>query len=118
MLNSTRDAIRATIKAVSALDPSVSASQVTTAVSAAIAALSGEGLRETHGESPPRAYSPAQVAELLGRSRRTVTLYARRGLLVPIYSGETGARAQGYTGESVAALLSGRATAKGKAVAV
>jgi len=109
MLQSTRDAIRA----ICSTDPSINAAQV----KAALAELSGQGVQEVKGEPPPRAYTPAQVAALLGKSRRTVTLYARRGLLVPIYSGEIGARAQGYTGESVAALLSGRATSKGKAVA-
>ena len=107
MLRSTLDAV----KAICAADPSINAAQV----KAAIAELSGEGVREVRGEPPPRAYTPAQVAELLGKSRRTISAYARRGLLTPIYSGETGARAQGYTGESVAALLSGKATAKGVA---
>lgn len=61
---------------------------------------------------PPRAYTPAQVAELLGKSRRTVCAYARRGLLIPIYSGAEGKRAQAYSGASVVALLSGKAKAK------
>ena len=109
MLPTTHEAI----KAICAADPSVSAAQV----KAALAELSGKGIREMQGEPPPRAYTPAQVAELLGKSRRTISAYARRGLLTPIYSGETGARAQGYTGESVAALLSGKAKAKGSEVA-
>jgi hypothetical protein len=109
MLPTTYDAI----KAICAADPSVSAAQV----KAALAELSGKGIREMQGEPPPRAYTPAQVAELLGKSRRTISAYARRGLLTPIYSGATGARAQGYTGESVAALLSGKAKAKGSEVA-
>lgn len=109
-MQTTKDAVRA----ICAADPSVNAAQL----KAALAELDGEGTREMlQGEPPPRSYSPAQVAALLGRSRRTVTLYARRGLLVPIYSGATGKRAQGYTGESVAALLSGKATA-GKGVRV
>ena len=101
------------IKAICAADPSISAAQV----KAAIAELSGNGVQEMRGEPPPRAYTPAQVAELLGKSRRTVTAYAKRGLLTPIYSGASGERAQGYTGESVAALLSGKAKAKGSEVA-
>ena len=109
MLPTTYDAI----KAICAADPSVSAAQV----KAALAELSGKGIREMQGEPPPRAYTPAQVAELLGKSRRTISAYARRGLLTPIYSGETGARAQGYTGESVAALLSGKSKSKGSGVA-
>jgi len=92
------------VKAICAADPSITSAQV----HAALAELDGAGTREMLGEPPPRSYSPAQVAALLGKSRRTVTLYARRGLLVPIYSGAKRVRAQGYTGESVAALLSGR----------
>ena len=98
------------VRAICAADPSITAAQL----KAALAELDGEGIREmTQSEPPPRAYSPAQVAALLGKSRRTVTTYAKRGLLTPIYSGATGKRAQGYTGESVAALLSGNANAKG-----
>jgi hypothetical protein len=107
MLKSTCDAV----KAICAADPSITAAQV----KAALAELDGEGIREVVGEPPPRAYSREQVAALLGVNRRTVTNYARRGLLVPIYSGAGGKRAQAYTGESVAALLSGAAS--GKAVA-
>jgi hypothetical protein len=109
MLRSTLDAV----KAICAADPSINAAQV----KAAIAELSGDGVREMRGEPPPRAFSVAQVAELTGKSRRTISLYARRGLLTPIYSGATGKRAQAYTGESVAALLSGKARAKGSEVA-
>lgn len=101
-MKSTQDAI----KAICAADPSINAAQVR----AALAELSGEGLREMQGEPPPRAYNRKQVAALLGVSRRTVGAYCRRGLLRPIYSGATGKRAQSYTGESVAALLSGKAT--------
>ena len=108
-LKSTLDAVRA----ICAADPSLNAPQI----KAALAELNGEGVREMRGEPPPRSFTPAQVAALLGRSRRTVTLYARRGLLVPIYSGTTGKRAQAYTGESVAALLSGKAKAKGSEAA-
>lgn len=109
MLKSTE----AAIKAIAAADPSINAGQI----KSALAELSGEGVREMRGEPPPRAYSVAQVAELTGKSRRTISLYARRGLLVPIYSGAAGKRAQAYTGESVVALLSGKATTKGSGVA-
>ena len=105
-LKSTKDAV----KAICAADPSVNAAQV----KAALAELDGEGIREMVGEPPPRAYTREQVAALLGVNRRTVTNYARRGLLVPIYSGAGGKRAQAYTGESVAALLAGKATAAGR----
>ena len=72
-----------------------------------------QGRRKAQDEPPPRAYNRAQIAALMGCNRKTVTAYARRGLLVPIYSGAGGKRAQGYTGESVAALLSGKVSARG-----
>lgn len=101
-MKSTKDAV----KAICAADPSINAAQV----KAALAELDGEGTREMlQSEPPARSFSPAQVAALLGRSRRTVLLYGRRGLLTPIYSGEKGERAQGYTGESVRRLLAGEA---------
>ena len=103
MLKSTRDAV----KAICAADPSINVAQT----NAALAELSGEGIREMQGEPPPRAYSRAQVAALLGVNPKAVTLYCRRGLLTPIFSGEGGKRAQAYTGASVHALLSGKATA-------
>lgn len=104
MLRSTETALRA----ICAADPSVNASQM----KAALAELSGKGVREVVGEPPPRAYTRQQVAALLGVNRKTITGYAKRGLLIPIYSGASGKRAQGYTGESVAALLSGKVSAK------
>lgn len=100
-LKSTREAIRA----ICATDPSISAAQI----NAALAELDGEGIREVTGTPPPRSYSGEQVAALLGVSRKCVTNYARRGLLVPIYSGEQSKRATRYTGASVALLLDGKA---------
>ena len=101
------------IKAICAADPSITAAQI----KVGIAEMSGKGVRERRGDPPPRAISVAQLAELTGKSRRTISLYAKRGLHTPIYSGATGKRAQAYTGESVAALLSGKAKAKGSGVA-
>lgn len=91
------------VKAACAADPTVNAAQT----KGALAELEGKGVREMMGEPPPRAYTREQVATLLGVNRKTITAYAQRGLLVPIYSGVTRQRAQAYTGESVAALLSG-----------
>ena len=91
------------VKAICAADPSINCAQV----KAALAELDGEGIREMIGEPPPRAYTREQVAALLGVSRKTVTGYAKRGLLVPIYSGAGAKRAQAYAGASVAALLNG-----------
>ncbi len=96
------------VKAACAADPTINAAQT----KGALAELNGEGIREMMGEPPTRAYTREQVAALLGVNRKTVTSYARRGLLVPIYSGASGLRAQGYTGESVATLLSGKVSAK------
>lgn len=101
MLKSTKEAVRAVL----ALDPSITAVQV----KAALAELDGEGVREVTGETPPRSYSPEQVSQLLGVSRKLVSQYARRGLLVPIYTGKQGKRARRYTGASVAAFLDGKA---------
>ena len=107
-------AMKSTVDAVTAIcraDPSINAGQI----KAALAELNGDGVREMRGEPPPRAYTAKQVAELIGRSRRTVTTYARRGLLKPLYTGGAGKRAQAYAGESVRALLDGTATGKGGA---
>lgn len=106
MLKSTKEAVRA----VCATDPSITAAQI----NAALAELDGEGIREVTGTPPPRSYSGEQVAALLGVTRKCVTHYARRGLLVPIYSGAQSKRATRYTGESVAAFLNGKATGVAK----
>ena len=100
MLKSTREAVRA----VCALDPSITAVQV----KAALAELDGEGVREVTGETPPRSYSPEQVAALRGVSRKLVSKYAQRGRLVPSFTGKQGKRARRYTGASVASLLEGK----------
>ena len=100
-LKTTKQAVAAVV----ATDPTVSADQLR----AALAELDGEGVREVTGTPPPRAYTPAQVAALLGVSRKCVTAYAKRGLLVPIYSGAQSKRATRYTGASVASLLDGKA---------
>ena len=100
-LKSTKEAVRA----ICAADPTINAVQI----KAALAELDGEGVREVTGTPPPRSYSGEQVAALLGVSRKCVTNYARRGLLVAIYSGAQSKRATRYTGASVASLLDGKA---------
>ena len=104
-LKATKDAV----KAICAADPSINAAQV----KAVLAELDGEGIREMQGEPPPRSFNRAQVAALLNVCTRTITQYARRGLLTPLYTGKDGKRAQAYTGERVAALLNGKATMGG-----
>ena len=100
-MKSTENAIRA----ICLTDPSITANQL----KSAIAELSGEGTREVQGEPPPRAYTRSQVATLLGVNPKAVTGYAKRGLLVPIYSGANCKRATAYSGASVTALLNGTA---------
>ena len=91
------------IKAICAGDPSITAIQV----KAALAELAGEGTRAIMGEPAERAYTRDQVAALLNKNPKTVTRYARQGLLVPIFAGTDGKRATGYSGASVKALLAG-----------
>lgn len=105
-LKVTKDMVRLAC----ASDPTITDARV----KAVLAELDGEGVREVmQDEPPPRAYSREQVAALMGVNRKTITGYAKRGLLVPIYSGAGGKRAQAYTGESVTALLSGRVSPRG-----
>ena len=99
MLKSTRDAIAA----ICAADPSVTALHV----KAALAELDGEGVRCVMTEPAERAYTREQVAALLHRNPKTVSRYARQGLLTPIFGGADGKRATGYSGSSVKALLAG-----------
>ena len=100
MFRTTREAI----KAICATDPSITAEQV----KAALAELEGEGVRYVMGESAERAYTREQVAALFGCAPKTITNYAKRGLLTPIFSGRQGLRAQAYTGASVRTLLDGK----------
>lgn len=103
-LKVTKDMVRLAC----ASDPSITDARV----KAVLAELDGEGVREMmQDEPPPRAYNRAQVAALMGCAPKTVTAYARRGLLIPIFSGAGRKRARAYTGESVAALLSGKMSA-------
>ena len=100
-LKSTKEAVRA----ICAADPTINAVQI----KAALAELDGEGVREVTGETPPRSYSPEQVSQLLGVSRKLGAQCARGGLLAPICTGKQGKRARRYTGASVAAFLDGKA---------
>ena len=103
-------ALKTTIDAVRAIcltDPSITAEQL----KSALAELDGTGTKSVLGVPAERAYTREQVAALFGCDPKTVTNYAKRGLLTPIFSGRHGLRAQAYTGESVKALLSGRRSA-------
>lgn len=81
-------------------------------IDAGLAAL----FKELVGDGPTKLLdlpkgrcSAERAAVLLGVNRRTLANYAKRGLLTAIYTGANGQRARGYTGESVAALLEGKA---------
>lgn len=101
--------MRATLDAVTAIasaDPAITAERL----KAALADLCGESVRSVLKEEPlARAYTGEQVAAALGISKRQVTRIASRGLLKGVYTGARGLRARCYTGESVTALLEGRA---------
>lgn len=100
MLQTTREAI----KALCAADPSLTP----VLVNAALAELEGKGVRCIMPEPAEPCYTRAQVAALLKRDPKTISRYARQGLLIPIFGGADGKRATGYTGASVKALLAGR----------
>ena len=100
MLKSTRSAI----KAICHTDPSITESQRETAM----AALEGKTEKESNDRPFIRAYARGEVAAFLGVTPKTVTGYAKRGLLIPLYTGAGAKRARSYTGESVMALLSGK----------
>ena len=61
--------------------------------------------------------TPERVGELVGRDRHTLANWAKRGLLVAVRTGADGKRITGFTASSVRALLAGKATMNGKAVA-
>ena len=98
--------IESAVRAISHTDSSITEEQI----KAALDALNGKRAGELAGEPLHPACTRKQVAKLMGVTDKTVTGYAKRGLLVPIYTGAGGKRAQAYTGESVAALLSGKLT--------
>jgi len=117
MLKSTSDAIRTTTRAICATDPSITASQIETAIAAFIAALDGVPV-ET--EPLDRIIPPVETGKLLGgKDRHTLLDMARRGLLVAVRGGRQGKNVTGYTLSSVRAFLSGKANANtdGKEVA-
>lgn len=100
-------ALETTIAGVTALckaDTTVTATQL----KAIVSELKGEGTKSIIADEPvERVLSRKQVAEILGCHRKTVTEYARRGLLTPIMTGTERKRAQGYTAKSVRAFVDG-----------
>lgn len=98
MLKSTKTALVAMM----GVDPSISKPQA----DAALAILSGESAAGlTNPEPIDRALSREAVAQLLGVSKRTVTQYARCGVIRPLRFGAGGKRAVGYSEMSVRAAL-------------
>ncbi len=72
----------------------------------------------TNTEPFDEILTPSMAGKILGgRDRHTLAAWEKRGLLVAVRTGGTGSRITGYTASSVRALLTGRANAKGKAVA-
>lgn len=100
MLESTRSVI----KAICHTDPSITKSQMETG----LAAFEGKKEKGSNDRPFARAYARGEVAAFLGVTPKTVTGYAKRGLLIPLYTGAGAKRARSYTGESVMALLSGK----------
>lgn len=79
-----------------------------------------EVLRIIEGKATPgladtspmdRALTREDVAKLMGVKPRTVTYYARRGLIRPLRYGAKGVRAMGYSEQSVRAAMAGGAVA-------
>lgn len=52
-----------------------------------------------------RVLTRGQVAQILGCTKKTVTTYARRGIIRAIRNGEKGLRANGYSEQSVRKLM-------------
>lgn len=65
----------------------------------------------TNQEPMDRVLTRQQVAEILHKNPRTVSVYARQGRIRRIIGGTLGKRASGYSEESVRAYLKGQAAA-------
>lgn len=103
MLKNTVDAVTALLRC----DPTITPEQSR----AALDALEGK-TSATYTDPTPidRTLSRATVAEILGVSTRTVTLYAKRGIIRPCRFGADGKRAVGYSEKSVRDALAKRNT--------
>ena len=62
----------------------------------------------TKQEPLDRVIPPKAAAEILGVSRRSLQMYARRGIIHPVRLGAQGARAVGYSESSLRAALERR----------
>lgn len=90
----TRDIIGAAMKA----DPTVT-EDVRKDVLRLLDGKANTGLTDTRPID--RALTRNEVARIMGVKPRTVTYYARRGIIRPICNGEKGTRASGYSEKSV-----------------
>ena len=105
MLDTTRQALAAILAA----DPTVT--------DAERKARLAPNLAPANDEPFDQILTPERVGELVGRDRHTLANWAKRGLLVAVRTGADGKRITGFTASSVRALLAGKATMNGKAVA-
>ena len=100
MMKETRDAVAALLR----LDPSITPETV----KAGIAVLDGKATNALDAAPLDRVLSRAEVARLLGVTPRSVTSYARRGLIRPCRFGLGGKRSVGFSADSVRAAMAGR----------
>jgi len=102
MLDTTKTAI----KAMCAADPSITPAML----NHALQILDGKTATAlTNPEPMDRILTRRQVAEIMHKDVRTVSVYARKGKIKKICCGENGERASGYSEQSVRELMSGKA---------
>ena len=99
MLDTTAKAI----ESVCMLDPSIDRARLREG----LRVIAGEISAAVPGCADDRAISRAEAAQILGCSLAAVSQYARRGKIRAVRLGATGARALGYSRQSVMALLAG-----------
>ena len=94
MLQATKKAIEAILST----DPSVDARKI----SSGLRVLAGEAPVQNEGDV---LISRSEAAHVLGVVPATITLYAKRGLIHPVWCGAGRVRASGYSRRSVQELL-------------
>ena len=98
MLDSTKDLLNTVLRN----DPSITQEQRREVVQV----LEGKSAAAFSSAEPIYRVLPRKVvAELLSVSPRTVTAYAKRGLLMAVRNGVRGARSVGFTEKSVRDLM-------------
>ena len=74
--------------------------------------IEGRGIRSITNPKPlDRILSRAQAHEILGRSRKTISLMVANGVLRGVYGGKDKKRLTGISEESIRAFMAGRVTA-------